>query len=105
MEKQIVMTILSSIQTARFAGVDRSRKLHRLVTLSGMFLSMTPSILCQATPPTVTCTNQPTINTTSCTVAAPIVTRPMTEYDGQFHKEIFLASSNDSGDRVFGVDL
>jgi hypothetical protein len=58
-----------------------------------------------AQAPTSSCTDDFLANITTCRIDAPIVTQRITEYDGAFHPEIFLAVSNDSDEQIHGVQL
>lgn len=55
--------------------------------------------------PSASCMDDTVANTTTCRIDAPIVTQRITEYDGAFHPEIFLASSNDNDENAYGVQL
>jgi hypothetical protein len=73
----------------------------RGIILGALLLSVAPNAFAQA--PTASCIFL--ANVTTCRIDYPLVTRGMTEYDGAFHPEIFLSSSNNKSDNNFGVIL
>jgi hypothetical protein len=76
----------------------------RWIIFGCLLLSMIPTALAQS--PTANCTfltHGP--NVEGCRIDNPIVTQSMTQYDGVYHPEIFLASSNNSNNNQFGVAL
>src|SRR5262249_42892932 len=51
------------------------------------------------------CTEGSAPNTTVCTINNPLVTKPMTGYDGDFDPDLFEAVSNNPADNRHGIQL